>query len=231
MLFMPTYRQIRRNGHLGDLIATVQWLNLVQCRNHNKRFIICSDYVCSCCGNKTFIVIPQLLALFSTKIKFSSIIPVGRIAEPVVPFFAGLVVEYQKGINLPIERGDFITCQFIPRGEQSRRLGEINQVLNYLSNERLINLGDFIIPGTEHFRGTILKKFSLIASAKMHLGIDSGMSHLAAMTYTPTIVISNPIYFNRYNEQKNISIFSSFQHCKGRINEILSNYRLNDIKI
>jgi hypothetical protein len=55
-----------------------------------------------------------------------------------------------------------------------------------------INIGDKPIPGFDNRMGLSLReKYQLIASSALHVGIDSGLAHLAIMAGVKTVVLHN----------------------------------------
>ena len=207
----------------------LQWADYRQ-DGHNKQMVVFGHRRCDCgCGTHLGTHMRQVLAIMDTKVIWVSDGPRGspHLSMP----YANYNIMYRKAVNLPKEKKEHITTQFLMRGFaewKERHIPErdIEKIMTCLQKEKVYNLSDQHVPGTDHFRGSLREKLDLIASAKMHITLDSGTAHLASMTNTPMIVIARRRYWNRYEMQSNAFCIPNAEEalpviadiCLGRIN-------------
>ena len=104
--------------------------------------------------------------------------------------------------------------------------------MHCLKGEKVYNLSDHHVGGAQHFHGSLREKMDLIATAKIHLSLDSGTAHLAAMTKTTTLAICPPQYWSRYRMQPNMICVSNTDHALPIIADLcLGMQNINAIKL
>jgi|GEM_PF-5003220 hypothetical protein len=182
-----------KHVHLGDLINVLQ--------AHPQATEICYEGLCACgCGQNTVELLRQLAPLFSDNLKVNDFVP--KNAIPVCPTWVQTLVNptgtsswrstpYKKISNLPSDKGKHIACQFDYRSKNTPWFKGINDLSPILQafGDKLINIGDKPINGIENqLKISVLEKLEIIATAKMYIGIDSGLSHLALMTNTGSYI-------------------------------------------
>lgn len=175
-------------AHLGDLV------NILQIYPDAKQ--ICFEGTCPCgCKQDVLFLLRQLVSLFKKEIKVAAEVP--ESAQQVYPIWAQDFKDssgtlryfngpYEKAKNLPNKK-DYIACQFDYRSKSTPWFKGIFDLSPIISRykKKLINIGDQKIDGIQNCTDLSLKeKFEIIASSKMYIGIDSGLSHLALMTNT-----------------------------------------------
>lgn len=182
-----------KHVHLGDLINILQ--------TYPQATEVCYQGACACgCGQSTFDLLKQLAPLFSPTLLVNNFIP--KNAMPVVPTWvqktntpAGTLfwrkTPYRKISTLPESKGKHIACQFDYRSKNTpwfKGVRDLSPILQTYG-DRLINIGDNHINGIRnHLKLNVLEKLEIIATAKMYIGIDSGLSHLALMTNTNSYI-------------------------------------------
>lgn len=105
---------------------------------------------------------------------------------------------YKKSTNLPQKQDSHIVCQFDARANVQTITEE--DIFNICKTIGVIhNIGDRKFEFTiNHNQCSLNEKYQLLNSAHAYIGIDSGLSHLALMSNTPTYILykkNNPWFF------------------------------------
>lgn len=184
--------------HLGDLVNIVQ-------QYHNKADYIYTKHV------KAQVILDFLLPLFDGTLKRSAK-PFKAFEYVTTTWFAPWPNEfgtmcwcplsYKKAINLPETHGSHVVYQFDARSPvpwtKTIPATDIKAIGHIVGPA--YNIGDNDIPGSINCTQYSLQdKFKLLSTAKLYIGIGSGLSHLALMTNTPTYITyegnNNPWFF------------------------------------
>lgn len=175
--------------HLGDVINVVQQAHHYSNRSGEYRMF--SRGPCPCCGGDTEKMLQQIISLLDTNLKFS------KKSSPNAEVFTPAWVKphkrnpwdrlpYVKAKRMPATR-THVVCQFDGRS-RGDKVPAWNQIVK-LIKPKWFNIGDRAIPCQDKTELDLIAKFRLIASAKLYVGIDSGLTHLALMTNTPILLV------------------------------------------
>jgi hypothetical protein len=171
-----------KHNHLGDLINILQ-------RNKTKAIYV---------PDEAKPMLEFLLSLFPNPPAITDII-----GTPVLPTWTqdvknptGTLVWYRppyvKAVNLPKQRRRHVACQFDARSKPWWTKTIPDDMIRELASRHqgMINIGDRIFDFMENrVDASLQEKFEIIATARFYVGIDSGLSHLALMTNTPTYIV------------------------------------------
>lgn len=182
--------------HLGDMVNIVQQTHIRAVTLPNIYYMF-SNHICPCCKNNTNKTLKEILNLLKTPVHYLSTTPDYDFTyaqpwwHPNRERNSFDYLPYTKAINLPVEKGNYIACQFSSRTNQTKKqvkARDIKRIVNAFTN--IINLGDDKLDvqlNTGHY--SIKQKLDIIAKARFYIGIDSGCTHLACMTNTPIFII------------------------------------------
>ncbi len=193
--------------HLGDMINSVNIAHEEAVRNTEFDYFIYCNYQGETVAKKR----PQeslkeVLGLIDTPIRY---LPSGpENSRTISPHWVKWAKQnppqrYVKARNLPTQREDYITIQTNSRSTLDKGLfpEEDVRLVEVIQPHRVINLSDQEIPNTTFLGDASLReKLEVIAKAKAHIGVNSGMIHLALMTNTPIVLISI-----RYKEEDSLT--------------------------
>ena len=197
-----------RNQHLGDLINIVQ--------KYSEADLIVGVGICPCCGSDSGETLRFVCELLQCRLKVTaehhphaSVVRPSWCETPPLRWPG----PYRKAIHPPLAKTN-ITCQFDARSNPAwwkktlppETIAAIKPILG-----TPINIGDNPIPGFDNRMALSLReKYHLLASSALHVGIDSGLTHLAIMAEVKTVVLHNegfcPWFF--YPDSANV-IFTS----------------------
>ena len=197
-----------KHWHLGDLVNIVQ--------RYSQEDLIVATGVCDCCGNDVRETIQFLCELLQCHLRVTTQeYPHATVVRPSwcespPLWWPG---PYRKAIHPPLPKTN-ITCQFDARSNPAwwkktlppDTIAAIKPILG-----TIINIGDNPIAGFDNRMALSLReKYHLLASSALHVGIDSGLIHLAITADVKTVVLHNegfcPWFF--YPESANV-IFTS----------------------
>jgi hypothetical protein len=194
---MVTIKPVKHN-HLGDLINILQF---------NKADYIYVQHQCSCCGQDLRVMVKTLLNFMGNKVRVVDE-PIGDVVD-VKPTYAqefenkhgswsklGTFIWQRtpyKKIKLDVVKENYVACQFDhrsnppwPKGITEHKI----QALTKIVKLPLVNIGDkHRISMLNRTEVSLEEKTKIIAKAKAYVGIDSGLTHVALMTETPTYVV------------------------------------------
>jgi len=170
--------------HLGDIVNVVQQVHHRAIAVPGLHFI--SSRPCPCCGVDSGEMAKNVLSLLGTSVKYESSKNFISVSPAWVKGHKKTIYDgkYAKAKELP-ERGDHVVCQFDKR---SRGEKIPNNVIDFVKSD-MINIGDNKLPCINKTELDLRAKFRMLASAKLYVGVDSGLTHLALMTETPILLI------------------------------------------
>lgn len=179
--------------HLGDNICRMQWADYYQDQHPEKQVVVFGHRRCDCgCNAVVGEQMKQVLDLMDTNVLWTNDNPGGGRDLPM-PYLDSNIL-YRKACGLPTQKKNHITTQFHVRGGfewewRSISGDDMNRIMHCLRAEKVYNLSDHHVRGTQHFHGSLREKLDLIATARLHITLDSGTAHLASMTKTTTVAI------------------------------------------
>ena len=208
---MMCYRPVKYG--LGDFISITQYCNAT-----GKRYLCYNNAY----DRDKFL---NILSLFDNNItvtdKCDQVLPVA----PHWEYNEKIV--YKKAKCLPeTKEEDYISISLIPHSYAvpnykgvGRGLSSdtISKILKFVDAKFIVNLSPCEFKSNKivsYWRMGIKDKLNLIALSKLHISVDTGIAHLAAMTNTPTIVIAPLVVYDRYAGNSNVHLVSTFQKFK-----------------
>ena len=177
--------------HLGDIIGIIQ--------NHLDAEQFYAHSTCICCGNDCLDCTRQILELLNIENKLTKNSK-NAIKGEVIWFNKKWDYSSYSKIKIKSKKENYYCYQFDARSSY-HKLPSKEQLDNFLKNFP----GDLIDVG-EKSKLNVKEKFNIINNSISYIGVDSGVTHLAMMSNTPTFVFQNEKHPRQFSYPKTTQI-------------------------